>query len=81
MELLVGKTQEQSLCVSIYTRFDRKHVWNKLQTYCDDRFNLVVHFYTPSADGKHATLTAIVLFHNNISPSGEQPEHRKLAHE
>ena len=23
----------------------------------------------------------IVLFHNNFSPSGEQPEHRKLAHE
>ena len=23
----------------------------------------------------------IVPFHNDISPSGEQPEHRKLAHE
>ena len=25
----------------------RKHVLNKLQTYCDGRFNMVVHFYTP----------------------------------
>ena len=23
----------------------------------------------------------IVLFHNNFSPSGEEPEHRKFAHE
>ena len=30
-----------------YTRIYRKHVLNKLQTYCDGRFNMVVHFYTP----------------------------------
>ena len=46
-ELFVGKTQEQSLCVLVYTYIYRKHVWNELQTYCDGRFNMVVHFYTP----------------------------------
>ena len=30
-----------------YTRIYRKHVLNKLQTHCDGRFNMVVHFYTP----------------------------------
>ena len=46
-ELFVGKTQEQSLYMCWYTRIYRKHVLNKLQTYCDGRFNMVVHFYTP----------------------------------
>ena len=27
------------------------------------------------------TLVSIVRFHNDFSPSGEQPEHRVLAHE
>ena len=26
-------------------------------------------------------IMVIVLFHNNFSPSGKQPEHSKLAHE
>ena len=67
-ELFVGKTQEQSLCVLVYTYIYRKHVWNKLQPYCDGRFNMVVHFYTPydqtvvwSTDGKRAPLNAISL--------------------
>ena len=30
-----------------YTRIYRKHVLNKLQTYCDGKFHMVVHFYTP----------------------------------
>ena len=30
-------------CTSTY----HKHVLNKLETYCDGRFNMVVHFYTP----------------------------------
>ena len=29
----------------------------------------------------NAGLLLIILFHSNFSPSGEQPEHRKLAHE
>ena len=45
-ELFVGKTQAQSLCVLVYSIY-RKHVLKKLQTYCDGRFNMVVHFYTP----------------------------------
>ena len=49
-----------------YTCIYRKHVLNKLQTYCDGRFNMVVHFYAPyfprpSTDGKRAPLTAISL--------------------
>ena len=48
-----------------YTRIYRKHVLNKLQTYCDGRFNMVVHFYTPydqTVDRwQRAPLTAISL--------------------
>ena len=29
----------------------------------------------------HQIREPLVLFHSNFSPSGEQPEHRKLAHE
>ena len=31
--------------------------------------------------GLYTKLMSIHLFHNNFSPSGTQPEHRKLAHE
>ena len=47
--------------ISVY----RKHVLNKLQTYCDGRYNMVVYFIDlttkPSTDGKRAPLTAISL--------------------
>ena len=45
-ELFVGNTQEQNLCVLVYTYIVNMFLY-KLQTYCDGRFNMVVHFYTP----------------------------------
>ena len=44
-ELYVGKcTGAESLGVYIHVYIYRKHIWNELQTYCDCRFNKVVHF-------------------------------------
>ena len=34
-----ANTQEQSPCVFVYTYMYSKQIWNKLQTYCDGRFN------------------------------------------
>ena len=40
------------------------------------RYVMSALFFMPTT-----TVQAIDLFHNNFSPSGKQPEHRKLAHE
>ena len=66
MELFVGiNTGAEPLCVGVHL-YIVNIVWNKLQTYCDGRFNMVVHFFIhlttrPSANGKRAPLTAISL--------------------
>ena len=52
----------------------------KSNTYCTHdrgKWNVFNYFGPISL----TLISRVVLFHNNISPSFEQPEHRKLAHE
>ena len=61
-ELFVVKnTGAEHLCVGIYG----KHVWNKLQTYCDGRLTWWCIYNQTSTDGKRAPLTA-----NDQQPQG-----------
>ena len=60
-----------------YTRIYRKHVLDKLQTYCDGRFNMVVHFYTPYDQTVDRWQTSPT--NCNYPASGRQPQ-RSPAH-
>ena len=55
-----------------YIRIYRKHVLNQLQTYCDGRFNMVVHFYTPYDQTVDRWQTSPT--NCNLPASGRQPQ-------